>query len=116
MIRFLFRSVPLILIGLAIAAYFTNPTKDDFNKEVDSRISSELNNHLDLGIEDKDIENFRSLFKSLGDSFVKRDNYYVCSVFTVKLPTGNYKYLGIYKNFLPLQEDNPLHDVFDKKE
>jgi hypothetical protein len=50
----------------------------------------------------------------LTDNLVTRDNYYICSVYTIELPTGKYRFLGAFKNFIPLQKENPLRDVFEK--
>jgi hypothetical protein len=43
-----------------------------------------------------------------------RDNFGVCSIYTLDLPTGKYRFIGAFKSFIPLQEKNPLNDVFDK--
>ncbi|MFY8137678.1 MAG: DUF4359 domain-containing protein [Flavobacteriales bacterium] len=114
MIRFILRVAFYALIILLIAAFFLNPTQDDFKKVVQEKLTSEFTEHLDNPNLELIVEEGTEFVSQLTDNLVKRDDYYICSVYTIELPTGEYRFLGAFKNFIPLQKENPLRDVFEK--
>jgi hypothetical protein len=46
------------------------------------------------------------------DKMVTRKNYFIASIFELRMPGGTYRYLGAFRLFYPLQEDNPLQTFF----
>lgn len=114
MIRFIFRLASIIFIALIVIAFFTNPSKEDFQKEVEKRMQEEFDEHLDNPLLAMAAEESKSFASSMATKLTTRDNYGICSVYTLELPTGNYRFIGAFKTFIPLQESNPLKDVFDK--
>lgn len=114
MIRFIFRLASIMFLALIVIAFFTNPSKEDFQKEVETRMQAEFDEHLDNPLLAMAAEESKSFASSMASKLTVRDNYGICSIYTLELPTGNYRYLGAFKNFIPLQETNPLKDVFDK--
>lgn len=114
MIRFIFRLASIMFLALIVIAFITNPSQEDFQKEVETRLQEEFDEHLDNPLLAMAAEESKSFASSMASKLTVRDNYGICSVYTLELPTGNYKFLGAFKKFIPLQEANPLKDVFDK--
>ncbi|MFY7972382.1 MAG: DUF4359 domain-containing protein [Flavobacteriales bacterium] len=101
----------LFFTAIVAAAVFTNPSKKDFQEKMEARMKEEYAEEISSPVF-KDIA-------ALGLSFVskvivddcQRDEYYVCSVYTVELPIGTYQYLGVFGTFIPLQEKDPIKDI-----
>lgn len=101
----------IFLIIVAVALFFTNPTEEEFkvySKEyIATRVkgskkeSSKIKNILgDLAAE---------VGSKLTKEFTSKENYYLFSIYEVKLDKQEpYKFLGIGKNFLPLQSEEPF--------
>jgi hypothetical protein len=111
LIRLIVRIAFILFIGLLVLAFFTNPDMEEFKKQAKEQLNSKVNEQTnnpalgyiaELGLEFTD---------QIIEKMVIRKNYYVCSVFTISLPDGDYSYLGAYHTFVPLQDKNPL-DVF----
>jgi hypothetical protein len=114
MIRFIFRLASILFLALIVIAFFTNPSKEDFQKEVEKRVQEEFDEHLDKPLLAMAAEESKSFATSMATKLTTRDNFGVCSIYTLDLPTGKYRFIGAFKNFIPLQAKNPLNDVFDK--
>lgn len=114
MIRFIFRLASIVFLALLVIAFFTNPSQEDFQKEVEKRMQEEFDAHLDNPLLAMAAEESKSFASSMASKLTKRDNYAICSIYTIELPTGKFRYLGAFKLFIPLQQNNPLNDVFDK--
>lgn len=105
-IRFFFRVFLLIAIVAAVVGYFTNPTKADFAEKAERVLRDRLS-----GVEGFDtyIEDSTMITRQLIEGMVGYRNYYVCGVFTVNVPFGpEYRFLGVFGQFIPLQRDNPF--------
>ena len=108
LIRLVIKIAFVILIGLLVLAFFTNPSLEDFQLKAKSQMKEQLN-ELEMDPTLKKIAGIGTEFtEGMIDNLVHRDNYFVCSIFTVELPGGTYKYIGAYKMFYPLQDDDPL--------
>lgn len=108
LIRLVIKIAFVLLIGLLVLAFLTNPSLEDFQREAKSKMKAQLD-ALNLDPTLKQITGLGTSFADgMVDNLVHRDNYYVCSVFSVELPDGTYKYLGAYNLFYPLQDDDPL--------
>lgn len=108
LIRLIVRISFFILLLLLVAAFFTNPSLDDFKNETRSQIKTqmdELSNDPTLSIISAMGANFSD---KMIEELIVRKEYYICSVYIIELPTGNFKYLGAYKMFFPLQDENPI--------
>jgi hypothetical protein len=90
-IRLIIRISVVVALGLLVLAYFTNPTEQDFKEEVKNQLKAQFANDP--------------------DKFLVRKNYFICSMYDVHLPFGEYKYLGAYHVFFPLQKENPLDNL-----
>ncbi len=114
LLRLIFKIAILLSIGLLVLAYFTNPTLEEFKTEVRSRVQ----NHMDEMIKDPTLSAIASIGASFSDDIVKnmitQKNYYVCSVYTVEMPTGDYEYLGAFHMFFPMQNEDPIEKIMNR--
>lgn len=97
-----------MLLLLLVLAFFTNPGMDEFKNEVKSQLNSKVNDETDNPALGYIAEMGRDFTDQIVDKLVLRKNYYVCSIYTVSLPDGDYLFLGAFHMFYPLQEKNPL--------
>lgn len=108
LIRLIIKIAFILLVGLLVLAFFTNPTLDDYKREAKSKIKEQF----DLLATDPTLKKVSGIGETFSegliDNMMHRKNYYVCSVFTIETPAGNYDYLGAYNFFYPLQDDDPL--------
>ncbi len=102
MIRFIFRTAGMLFIVALIAAYFTNPTVEDFKKEVKERLQGEFQEHLDNPALALIAEEGMDFVADLSEKMVTRDEFYFFSIYTLELPTGDEKFVGIFGKFIPI--------------
>ncbi len=108
LLRLIIKIAFFLLLLLLVGAYFTNPSLENFKAEVRTQVKSQLDKLSD--------DPTLSIIASLGadfsddmvDKLITRKEYYICSVYVIELPTGNYEYLGAFKIFYPLQDENPM--------
>jgi len=106
----LIRLVVLVAI-LGVVALFTCPDKSDFKDFVGKKVEDQLK---------KQQEGDSSLLQELinpvlvsgaaiiAAEMADEEDYHVCKVFTVRYKREDYKYVGIFTTFLPLQIKTPL--------
>lgn len=109
MIRFIFRTAGFLFIITLIAAYFTNPTLEDFKQEVKTYLKKEYETELSNPALALIAEDSLAFVDDLADKLVKRDDYYFFSLYTIELPTGNAQFLGLFGHFAPIN-GNPLEN------
>lgn len=108
LIKMIIRIGLAMLLLLLTLAYFTNPTEAEFKKEIKAQLQKKFETELDnpaISWISKEANDFTD--KAV-DNFMTRKNYYICSIYDVQLPMGNYRYLGAFHFFYPLQNENPL--------
>lgn len=99
------KSFFMLLVILLLSLYATNPTKPEFKEFAYESVKTDVKN---AGITSSDFIN--SLLGSLSGNItgtavnmlVKRENYYIYSIYTLKGKDCQYKYLGVFKNFYKL--------------
>src|SRR5690606_18319093 len=106
-IRFIFRVVIFFFIALLVLAYFTNPTMDDFKSEAKSKLNSLVKSQTDNPTLSAIAALGSSFTDQVIDKMVTRKDYYICSIYTVELPDGDYSFIGAYRMFFPLQKESP---------
>lgn len=104
----IFRIAFIMFFGLIVIALFTNPGMDDFKEEVKKQLNSKVNEETGNPALDYIAQMGLDFTEQIVDKMVVRKNYFLCSVYTVSLPDGDYRYLGAFTLFYPLQEKNPL--------
>ncbi len=108
LLRLIFRIAFVMFIGLLVLAFFTNPSMDDFKAEVKKQLNRKVNEETNNPALSYIAEMGLEFTDNIVDKMVTRKNYFLCSVYTVSLPDGDYNYLGALTVFYPLQEKNPL--------
>lgn len=93
---------------MLVAAAITNPSEDDFGREVAKRLNAEYKDQLENPAFKAIAEEATSFAAAASKNLTQRDNYLICSVFTLDLPYGKYRYFGAFTTFVPLQSDDPL--------
>jgi len=91
-----------LLIALLVLAYFTNPTMDDFNVEAKKQFSEMLKPQTDSPALAYIASMSTDFTDQIIDKMVVRKNYYICSIYTVSMPDGDYQILGAYHLFYPI--------------
>jgi Domain of unknown function (DUF4359) len=110
-VRLVIRISILVALGLLVLAYFTNPTEQDFKEEVKKQLKSQFASDPENPAAQFLSETTSDFTETAIDKFLVRKNYFVCSLYEVQLPFGDYKYLGAYHLFFPMQEENPLDNL-----
>ena len=103
--------VLVFFTAIVVAAIISNPSKADFQEKMEARMKDEYSEQISSPVFKDVAELGLSFISKLVVDECKRDNYFVCSVYTVDLPIGTYKYVGVFGTFIPLQEKDPISDV-----
>ncbi len=104
-----FSTIVILVVILAGGMYFTNPDKKDFQVWAEKKMEERLRENSEGGLGDV----LGGILSTLGSQFsaaiTKRENYQVCSLFTVDMGGGDvYRYIGVFGQFIPLQLDRPF--------
>jgi hypothetical protein len=106
--RLVIRIAFVMFAALLVLAFFTNPDEKAFEQKMIEEVHAEYADELS--------DPSRSWIGNLGTTFgemaaqkmVTRNNYYICSVYTLDLPYGKYRFLGAFHLFFPLQSESPF--------
>jgi hypothetical protein len=95
----------LIIIGLL---WILNPDENDFSAYVAERMQEKLtlSSSLDLNQNELLLEGIEKFSKGLNNSISHKKNYVLCSVHELRIGNQRYRYFGIAKTFIPLDEKN----------
>ena len=103
-----FRIFLLCFALLLIAAALTNPTQAKFQDTVKQKLQEEYSEEMNSPVFKDIAQESLTFIAQMVEKFVSRSNYFICSVYTVDMPIGEYKYLGVFGTFVPLQKENPI--------
>lgn len=101
----------IIVLVVGVALFFSNPTEEEFEVYRKNYISNRVKGF------DKENSKIKSILGDLAaeiggkltKGLTKQHNYYFFTIYEVKLDKQEpYKFLGIGKNFLPLQIIEPF--------
>ena len=101
----------ILLVVIAVTLFFTNPSDEEFKVYRENYISSRVNGN------EKETSKLKSILGnlaaevggSLTQELTSQNNYFLFTVYEVQLDKQEpYKFLGIGKNFLPLQTEEPF--------
>lgn len=101
----------VFLILIATALLLTNPTEAEFRTYVQAYISTRVKaKPEETSLLKSTLENFLvEVGGKLTIELTETHNYYLFTIYKVKLEKQEpYKFLGIGKNFLPLQTEEPF--------
>ena len=110
-IRLVIRIAVLVALGLLVLAYFTNPTEKDFKEEVKKQLKLKFAADPENPAAQFLSDTTSDFTETAIDKFLVRKNYFICSMYNVHLPFGEYSYLGAYRMFFPLQKENPIESL-----
>lgn len=100
-----------MLVLLLIVSVITNPTREDFASKIKSELEKEVQDQTNNPALKYIAEMGLEFTRQVAEKMIVRKNYYICSVFVVSLPDGDYSYLGAFGTFYPLQDKNPLDQL-----
>ena len=106
----------VFLIILTVVAFFTKTTQQEFTdvalekwKQYSAQFSS------DPVMEDVVALQNDFMLKAL-NRLVKSDDYVLFSKFTLQLADGEYEYIGVFHQVIPLQAANPITQFYPNDE
>jgi hypothetical protein len=99
---------------LIVVAYFTKTSKQEFT----SLATSEWEKYNDKMSSDPVMEDVMAvqnefMTKAI-DKLVRCDDYFFFSKFTLQLADGDYQYIGLFHQVIPLQNANPLKQFYEQ--
>ncbi len=115
LIRLIFKIAFAIFIAMLVLAFFTNPDMEEFKKEAREQLNSKVNEQTNNPALSYIAEMGLEFTDQILEKMTTRKNYYICSVYSISLPDGDYKFLGAFHTFVPLQEKNPLDILGQEK-
>lgn len=103
----------IILLGILAALWYYNPTEAQFHTFVKDRVATEIDKEATKqGATDNPLVDMikglaSSQLSKLAERNVKRDNYFVASMYTIDLPPKiadkDWKFIGVAGQFFPLE-------------
>jgi hypothetical protein len=99
--------IPIVILLIVLTLYATNPTKEDFKDYANNTIASEIQN---AGVTANTfIDSLISIIsgniaEKAADIMYSRNNYYLFSIYQVQGIDFDYKYLGIFRLFMPIND------------
>lgn len=97
----------VLVLVLLIGLYATNPTKTEFKEYANEYIKNEVKS---AGVtSDSFIDSLLGIIsgyiaEKAVDIAVTRDNYYLFSIYKIEGAELNYKFLGIFRKFIPIKD------------
>lgn len=99
----------VILILLAL----TNPTIEDFRDTAQEQVIKRTDQGSEL---EQALGNlFSGALSDLIVKSVRRDNYLLCSVYSIEYNKKTYRYIGLATRFIPLQKEQPFEPSSNEK-
>lgn len=99
---------------MAGAMYFTKPNLEDFKSFAQEAMEKRMSEEETLAEYQGLQEGLGTLGKEMIGLFTRETDLVLCRVYTVNFGQKNYRYVGVFKIFIPLQIANPLDDEFEK--
>lgn len=101
---------------LLLLAGFTKPTRDNFLKEAQTKVM-EMAGSISTDPVMVDVVKMQQDYLMLAmEKTVHSKDFYFFNVQSFELGDGEYKYLGVFGHFFPLQKQNPLDQFYQNHE
>jgi len=91
----------ILIIVICFGLYITNPTRGEFEAFIEDEMRQELNSSTD-SISSLISGMVASITGKAAATMSTREDYFLFSIYTVKIVDEEYKYIGIFKKFRPL--------------
>lgn len=100
----------LLILALMLAALFvTNPERDDFSTFVADHLMDAIGKNIGALTERESWGDQKvQLAEGIAEHMTERKNFLLFSLYEIPVVDGDYRYLGIGTQFIPLQQDQPL--------
>lgn len=104
----------ILLLVVAAILFLSNPSRADFREYLKTKTQQQVEEKTGRGILGRTLSGIgSSMLSERAEQLTERQNYYVFSTYTIDLdgPDRNeqqWKYLGILKQFVPLQKPAAL--------
>lgn len=107
------RAIPILIVLLA-GLYFFNPTREDFKQFVEDRLEEKMQEEgIEGELGDLLSGGASKLAAGVVDKMTERKDFLLFSIYEIPMSDEEYKYLGIFKIFIPLQEKQPTELLED---
>lgn len=94
----------LLIVSICLGLYITNPTRDEFQVFVEENIRSEFNKDSNSNTLTTLVSNFSASLAGKTASYMADiDDYYLFSIYSVRIFDEDFKFIGIFNKFIPLQ-------------
>lgn len=106
-----------LIMFVLVSLYATNPSKYEFNEYVKENVGKTIR---ESGVTSNSfINNFLGMLagkvtENVADIAFTRDNYYLFSIYSIKGVDVDYKFLGIFKQFIPLSNSVNTSQINEK--
>ena len=92
----------IILIFVGILLFSTNPTEFEFKQFIKEDIKSQASE--EKGLTGALMELLAGPASSIIGTTVIREDYYLCSKYTIEIMDDHYEYLGIFRHFYKIYQ------------
>jgi hypothetical protein len=92
----------IILIFVGILLFSTNPTEFEFKQFIKEDLKSQ--SRAEKGLAGALMELLAGPTSSLIGTTVVREDYYICSKYTIEVMDDHYEYLGIFRHFYKIYQ------------
>lgn len=100
--------IAVVLSVLVVTAFITNPSKSDYVSWVKEREMNRAKNVIEYYA-------ISTLGNSILTTTTEQSDYLIFSVFTTKFDDEEYKILGIFKKFIPLNYKEIKNSEFESE-
>ncbi len=103
----------IFLISLMVVAVFTKTTQQEFKEVAIEQWREYAAQFSSDPVMDDVVALQNELMLKAIDRWVKTEDYGFFSKFTLQLADGEYEYIGIFHQVIPLQKSNPLSQFYE---
>jgi hypothetical protein len=116
MIKRIFVLSLLFFLITLIISFLTKTTSQEFNEKAMTQWK-EYNQTIAKDPVMEDVAELQNSFieKALSH-LVQEKDFFFFKTFTLQLADGEYKYLGVFHQVIPLQKDNPLENFYHENQ
>ncbi len=101
---------------LMLVAGFTKPTRDHFLKDAQTKVMEMAGSISTAPVMVDGVKMQQDYLMLAMEKTVHSQDFYFFNVQSFELGDGEYKYLGVFGHFFPLQKQNPLDQFYQNHE
>ncbi len=104
------------LLLLVVVSFFTKTTQEEFQQRAMQEWKKHNEKMASNPVMEDVIEVQDEFMTKALEHLVVVDDFGICSLFTLHLPDGDYRYLGVFHQIVPLQKSNPINQFYPSDE